>query len=266
MIDALTVLGVAVVLPLALGGSRAAWVAASIGVTVALLLPTGAVAALFVVPWLAVAVALAGRRLSTVGPSLASAAGTVAAAYAVVAAASLLASRAGLTVFGVGEPIVQLTAVHYTYAGSAALVLATYALGRTTAGLRTVATAAVLLTATAPPVVALGFITRGAVLQVGGAVLMALGVCATGALNLQAAASARTDARTARLLLAVSGLAIWVPMALAVAWAAGQHWDIPVLSIEDMARTHGVANALGFAIAGLVGRKLERRQRETVEA
>jgi hypothetical protein len=45
-------------------------------------------------------------------------------------------------------------------------------------------------------------------------------------------------------------------MALAVAWAAGQHGDVPVLSIPDMARTHGVTNALAFTLCGLLGRRL----------
>ena len=60
--------------------------------------------------------------------------------------------------------------------------------------------------------------------------------------------------------LTLVDLAVWAPMVLAVAWAAGQHWDVPILSIPDMARTHGVANALGFIGAGLLARHLDRRQ------
>ncbi len=266
MIDALTILGVAVVLPLALGGPRLAWTIAAIGVTVALVLPRGPVAASLVVPWLAVAVTLARHRVRTGDANLSSAACVLARAYAIVAACSLVASRAGLSLFGIGEPIVQLTAVHYTYAGSAALVLAARAFETAPAGLRRLATSGLVLTAMAPPVVAGGFVTGSAVFQVGGAVLMTLGVFATAALHLQAAALAATGPSTARLLLAISGLAIWVPMVLAVAWAAGQHWDIRVLSIEDMARTHGVANAVGFTLAGLIGRKMQRTERDVVGA
>ena len=43
---------------------------------------------------------------------------------------------------------------------------------------------------------------------------------------------------------------------LAVAWAAGQHWNVPVLSIDDMARTHGLANALAVVQCGLLARHL----------
>ncbi len=95
---------------------------------------------------------------------------------------------------------------------------------------------------------------------------MTLGVLNTAALHLRAAAMAGTGSPTSRLLLAVSGLPAWVPMALAVAWAAGQQWDIPVLSIEDMARTHGVGNAVGFTVAGLVGRRIQHAQRQAVGA
>jgi hypothetical protein len=45
-------------------------------------------------------------------------------------------------------------------------------------------------------------------------------------------------------------------MILALAWAAGQHVDVPALSIPDMVRTHGVANALAFTLCGLGGHHL----------
>jgi hypothetical protein len=261
VIDALTVLGVAVVLPLALGGPRGAWAVATIGAVLALLLPRGPLAASLVVPWVAVAASLARHHLAAMRtgmPSPAAAAAAAAAAvYAVVAAWALVASRAGVSLFGIGEPIVQLTAVHYTYAGSAALILSARALEAAPARLGNVATIGMVLTAVAPPVVALGFVTGGALAQVGGAVLMTLGVFVTAALHLLAAVTAETGSSTARLLLAVSGLAVWIPMVLAVTWAAGQHWDVPVLSIQDMARTHGVANAAGFILCGLTGRKLQ---------
>jgi len=41
-------------------------------------------------------------------------------------------------------------------------------------------------------------------------------------------------------------------MVLAVAWAAGQHWDVPALSIPAMERTHGVPNALAFVVGALL--------------
>jgi hypothetical protein len=49
-------------------------------------------------------------------------------------------------------------------------------------------------------------------------------------------------------------------MVLAVAWAAGQHWDVPLLSVPDMVRTHGAANALGFVLCGLLARRIDPRE------
>src|SRR5205085_9087253 len=106
-----------------------------------------------------------------------------------------------------------------------------------------------------------------------GAVLMTLGVWATASLHLGEAVGGRDavggggpTSTPRRALLAVSGLAVWAPMVLAVAWAAGQHWDVPFLSIPDMARTHGVANALGFTFAGLLARHHHRPRRRSAAA
>ena len=112
-----------------------------------------------------------------------------------------------------------------------------------------------VLTAAAPPVVALGFVTGAALPQVGGALLMTLGVWITATLQLNDAFRSGAH-RVEATLLFISGLAIWVPMLLAVAWAAGQHWDVPVLSVHDMARTHGVVNTFAFVICGLVARRM----------
>jgi hypothetical protein len=156
---------------------------------------------------------------------------------------------------GIREPIVELTAVHFTYVGGGALILALAAFNTSPAGLRRrVGALGLALVASAPPVVALGFATGMAVPQVGGAVLMTVGVYCTAALQVIGAVGRRRTVME-RGLLAISGLAVWVPMALAVAWAAGQHWDVPLLSVPDMVRTHGAANALGFVLCGLVARR-----------
>ncbi len=159
--------------------------------------------------------------------------------------------------FGIGEPIVQLTAVRFTYAGTGALTLARWNLGTQAGGL---ARAAVVFTAVAPPVVAVGFVTGGVWPQAGGAVLMTMGVWSTSLLHLGAAWASRGPPRT-RGLLGVSGLAPWLPMVLAVGWAAAQHADLPALSIDDMVRVHGALNALGFTVCGLVAWRLSMRDR-----
>jgi hypothetical protein len=270
LIEGIVVLGIGVVLPLALGGPILAWVAATAAAFAAFQVRTGPAAAL-VVPFGIVAATVFASRIPVAmkrrtlaawrAAGIAAAAEIVAPGYAVVAAISLFASRAGLTLFGIGEPIVELTAVHYTYAGVAALVLAGAAASEAEASGRgrRLALVAVACTAAAPPLVATGFTTRAAVPQVGGAVLMTIGVWSTAVLQLRTALSRRRSA--AAVLLASSGLSIWITMILAVAWAAGQHWNVPALSVEDMARTHGIVNAVGFCLAGLTARRLDAAAR-----
>ena len=259
LLDLAAVAGIAVVLPLALGGA-VRWTAASLGLLVACWLETGStVAVVLVVPALGVAVTSALVRVRALGwPSHLAAAGThLAHAYAVVAVTWLGLHAAGWEPVGIHEPIVQLTSIHFAYAGVGALVLAVSAWHDAEGG--RLATVAVVLSGAAPPVVALGFTTRWAAAQVGGAVLMTIGVWCT-ALCLLRRARQRTIAARSRALLAVSGLAVWVPMVLAVAWAAAQHWSVPALSVPDMARTHGMVNGLGFVIAGLVATARDRSE------
>ena len=260
LVDAAVVLGVVVVVPLAIGGAWWRWAVAGVAVAAVLPLDRGVVAAVGVVPWLGLSTAHLVARVLRAGPLLfwrrGDVVGVVAVAYAVVAAGALGASRLGLRMFDIREPIVELTSVHYLYAGTGALALA----GAVRVPGR-MAGVAVALTAAAPPIVALGFVTRQALPQVGGAVLMALGVWCTAALQLREAVVGPTgEARRApagpRVLLGMSGLAVAVPMVLAVAWAAGQHGDVPHLDIAAMVPLHGMPNALGFTVGGLVARRL----------
>jgi hypothetical protein len=242
LIDVFVVMGVGIVLPLALPTRW--WAVATVGVVIALLRPEGWSAALFVIPWVVVASVLLGQRLL----ELSDVAELVMAGFALVAAAALVQSRLGVRLFGIREPIVELTAVHFTYAGVGGLGLARANLQRFSSA---AARLAVVLTAAAPPVVATGFVTGLAIPQVGGAGLLTAGVWLTGILHLRAAWG-HGDASAVRVLLAISGVSVWFPMVLAIAWAAAQHWDVPALSVADMVRTHGVANAFGFTICGLV--------------
>lgn len=257
LIDLVVVLGVVVVLPLAIGGRWWQWGVAGLAVAVALTQDRGTGAGALVLPWVGVAAGRVVHVVRRAGPLMfwtrADVVPGLAGLYAVVAAGALVQSRLGVCLFGIREPIVELTAVHYVYAGCAALVLA----GAPSGGGRS-ARAAVLCTALAPPIVAFGFVTRSAVPQVGGAALMTFGVWLTAGLELREVLTAPALSPTAvKALLGVSGLAVWVPMVLAVAWAAGQHWDVPYLSISDMARLHGLPNALAFTVAGLTARRLQ---------
>lgn len=60
--------------------------------------------------------------------------------------------------------------------------------------------------------------------------------------------------RGAAVLLAVSAVAVIVPMLLASHWAAATNLaGLDALSIPVMARAHGVGNAFGFTLLGLLG-------------
>jgi hypothetical protein len=222
--------------------------------------PSGPIAAVLVTVWLIVGLwglvdAVRSAAAATPAPALEPTllAGLAAPAFACVAAVAFASSRGNVTLFGIGEPIVELTAVHFVYAGVGAVALA----GGVARTHRVAGAAAVVVTVSAPPVVALGFLVEHPVPQVGGAVLMAIGVFLTAGLQL---VDARAAHGAARLLLVVSGLAPWVPMVLAVAWATSLYAEVPALSIPDMVRTHGTMNAV-FVVAGLVARTLQGRLR-----
>lgn len=257
LIGAIVVIGVGVVIPLALGHPRR-WAAVAAAVAAALIAPSGPVAAAMAGVWLAVAVhclvgALRLAATSRVEPALL--ADVMGPASACIAAVAFVCSRGNVALFGIGEPIVELTAVHFTYAGVGAVALAgVVARSHGTAG-----TVALVLTVAAPPIVATGFLLEHPVPQVGGAVLMALGVLVTATLQ---ASEARRATGPARPLLVISSLAPWIPMALAVAWAMSLYADVPALSIPDMVRTHGTMNAI-FVVAGLAARRFQDRSRDS---
>ncbi|HET7720302.1 MAG TPA: YndJ family transporter, partial [Acidimicrobiales bacterium] len=161
-------------------------------------------------------------------------------------------SRLGLEPVGIGEPIVELTAVHFHFAGFAAALLAARTYEVAARVTPRWATAGTLLTIASPPVVAIGFTTGSAPAQIGGALLLSIGVWIVAALTL-AAVLPLTAGAGAKALLATSALSVGAPMVLAVFWAAGQHYDVPALDVPAMARIHGTLNAFGFSLAGLLG-------------
>jgi hypothetical protein len=63
--------------------------------------------------------------------------------------------------------------------------------------------------------------------------------------------SRHTDRVTATLLT-VSVSVLVVTMVLALSWALGQVARTPYLPLEWMVATHGLANAVGFALCGLL--------------
>lgn len=263
-IDMAVVAGAALVLPAALPAGRRAWPVVAACSAAALALSPSPWAGVLAAPWVLVALwvvahaaggawdDLRGGLLPSPDARLLAAGSVALAAWAAVAGIALVDTAVGRSWLGFGEPILRLTVVHFTFAGVGATALALAALQQRATAVRA---AGLVLVVVAPPIVGLGFSTGAAVAQIGGPLLMAAGVYLVAAATVGDGWVARREARGALLL--VSGLAVWVPMVLAVAWALAPHTGGPSLSVPDMVRLHGGAQALGFVGCGLLGRRLD---------
>jgi len=167
----------------------------------------------------------------------------------VVAGSSLVAERGGYELLGFGMTTLALTVAHFHFAGFAAALVAALA----AAVVRSVA--ARLAAWTVPVgigVVFLGYFTSDAV-ELIGAIVLTAGMWLL-AWSLWRDVAPTTSKAGVRALFLVGAAVLVVTMALALSWAAGQVWDaVPHLSLTWMAATHGLANALGFAVCVLLG-------------
>jgi hypothetical protein len=246
---------------------------AALALMASVALPAGSAAALLAVPWLVTTglVALHGlrrlRRGSHATWALCLDAGLL---YLAVGGAWTVVARAGLRPLGFPDLIVLLTAVHFHYAGFALLVLAglvARALGGPAAG------AACLEVMAGVPLVAAGIadaqlapdILPPRLLELAASSIMAASSILVGLLQVRLAARAGMAA-LARALMAISGLSLSVPMALAALYAPGSFEGVARVGIEAMLRYHGAVNALGFALLGLLSWHLIPDGRKGVEA
>jgi hypothetical protein len=170
-----------------------------------------------------------------------------------VGGAWLVASRAGIGL-GFTEPIPELTAVHFHYAGFAAVMMSALtvrALASASTRTRWIGGGAGLLIVLGTPLTAAGIATGAAALTVIGPVLLATGVLTTSALTAFVVAPALR--RRARVLLTISAAGVVIPMLLGVDYAASRVFSIPALDLRTMALVHGDLNALVFALLGFLG-------------
>lgn len=247
--NAALVVGVGAVMPFSLKARPLPWLFAAISVAGSLLLGPGPLAALFVAPWVVLTI-IAGVRSLMQRESWAA----MVAGFAGTASLALVASRLEVTLFSISEPIVKLTALHFTYAGAGTLALALRLDSLRPSRWTKLARWLVFI---APPVVASGFVSRSALGQVGGASLMTAGVWLVAALQWP-------DARSGpqRWWWRVSCGAPLIAMVLGVSWAANQYWpSIPALTVPDMVPTHGALNAFGFVLCGHLACWLDWRAR-----
>ena len=259
LVGVLVTLGMVVVAPLGLSllrtpglvRLRRAWPWLGIAAGGALLLPRGPLAVLLVMPYAAAcaAVTLCGlrravgsRTWSTRELTALTAAGSLS-----VAALSLVAERAGVTLLGFSLAVHGLTVAHFHFAGFAAALLAGLTAAAVPGRLAHLGAIAVPL---GTAIVAAGHFT-GRWTELGGAVVLTVGLTATSWVAGRHVRRRLVDP-TSRALLLVASLATPATMALAVWFALGRASGIPHLSIADTAATHGVVNAVGVGLCGLL--------------
>ena len=263
LVGVLSVLGMAVVAPLGLwllatpGVRRlaamwpppallAGWAllqprGSSVAVAMAIPYATGCAVVAALAAWRALG-ALRARRLTTE---------EMAAAFAcvslTVAAVSLLAERAGEELLGFPLAIHGLTVAHFHFAAFAAVLVA--ALTARASGSRAAHVAAWLVPG-GTAVTFAGFFTSEYV-ELAGASILTAGLLATSHVLFRLRPNA---------LLLVASLALPATMFLAMWWAAGEALGFAHPTLREMAATHGVANALGVGLCGLLGWHLARAE------
>ena len=175
-----------------------------------------------------------------------------------VGGAWLVASRLGMRPLGIQEPIGLLTAVHFHFAGFATATIAAMTLRfrelrfqeRADRWLRSLAIAIALL----PYVIAIGFVTSHSMKM---AAAVAFSACVAALAVFLRTCGKRAENTAARLLLQISAGSIFAGMIFSTAYAIADFVGSEALTIPEMARTHGLLNAFGFCLAGLLGWLIE---------
>lgn len=228
---------------------------AAIAVCVALWIPPGRAAAIFGSLWLIVVVLQGVLRLinrRATGYSLLSFAVDVAHVDLILGASWFVVSRAGWRPMGFQEPIILLTAVHFHYSGFATAILAGSILrtsrSRTShpASLRGLVLLVVLL----PFVLAAGFIFSP-LLRFGAATALAVVVGVLAGVMFWCTTEFRSA--VARIYLRSAACAAFGALTLVLLYAVGEYFHRDWITIPGMANSHGVLNALGFVLLGLLG-------------
>jgi hypothetical protein len=267
IIEVLFLLGPWIVVPLGADLVRGAGVSRSSAVrdrmlfaaasltTVSFFLDNRTVAVWFASAWVLVCAGFAGdglRRFVNAGrKSFTQFCFAVGEGYLLVAGAWLVASRAGLQLLAFREPIVLLTAVHFHFAGFASAVLAglTYERFRESRW-KTALQPALAAVVCGPAILGLAFML-GPKVKLVAALLIALGQFGLAVGTVRAGIAAKNPG--GRWLLFVAGGSVAAGMVLAVVWAIGEYPLEAFVNIRQMAEFHGVLNAIGFVVCGLLG-------------
>lgn len=261
LVDLLVLLGMGAVVPLGLAlvdepglaRVRRFWPIAAVPGALSLWLPRGGLATgsavLYALGTLAIALHAPLRLART--RSLAPAEVAVLAALAApsVAGVALVAERSGYPLFGFEPHILALTVPHFHYAGFTAALVAGLVCRTVRPGSGAARCAALSVPAGTLLVLAGYFL--GNWWQFAGAAVLSTGMWLVGLVTWRDLRPRGGDRATARLL-AVSSAVLALTMVLALGWALGRAAGLPHPTLTWMAATHGVGNALGFALCALL--------------
>ena len=172
--------------------------------------------------------------------------------YLPIGAAWLIMSRLGIQPLGFGDTIVLLTAVHFHFAGFAAPILAGMAGRRLPANgsVRSLFSAAVIAIVVGTPLVATG-ITLAPSIALAGALVISLGLFLLSML-VAGWIVPSVGFLPAQILLLISSASSLPAMTFACIYAYSIVFKKLLIDIPQMAMTHGVVNAFGFALCGLI--------------
>ncbi|ONH33705.1 hypothetical protein BL253_00860 [Pseudofrankia asymbiotica] len=172
----------------------------------------------------------------------------------VIASSALVAARGGYPLFGFSPTVLTLTVAHFHYAGFAAALIAALVCRALPGDPR--AGAAAWSVPAGTLVVLAGFFLSDWV-ELAGAAILTAGLWLAAWLTWTRIRP--RGERLTRWLMVISCAVLPVSMALALSWAVGRAAGLPHLSVAWMIATHGVTNALGFAVCALLAwRTLDR--------
>ncbi len=288
LVDLLVLLGMGAVIPLGtalidepgLARLRRLWPLAAVPGALSLWLPRGPLATGSAVCYALGTLALAAhaplrlaRTRSLAPPEIAVLTALVTPS---VAGLALVAERSGHRLFGFDLDILALTVPHFHYAGFTAALVAGLVC-RAVPGRPAARWAA--LSVPAGTLLVLGGYFVGDWAELVGAAVLTAGMWLVGLLtwrDLRTRSDPRPERGTAAVpgvrrltgtpvLLGVSAAVLAVTMLLALWWALGEASGLPHPTLGWMAATHGVGNALGFALCSLLAwRRLAPNPQETV--
>lgn len=226
--------------------------AAAVPLSVAMGVPTGAVAAALALPWLALAggfgfaCAWRGARHlpGILRPDRASELGRLAAfGFLAVAALFLFFDRLGVQPGGFSADIILLTAVHFHFAGFGLLLVASALAAR-----HPFVRGSVIGLLAGIPITAAGFVTGATALNAFGALITGLSGVGVALALLVDRSSVPTPKRVAMRL---AGLALLIGMPMGIVWSVALALGTTFLDLDRMVRTHGELNALSVLLVTL---------------